>query len=196
MFHSLQHTSCDGITWPHMHLAVGTTSVVVFPVLSLWCQTQSAVGCAGRCLCRGMAEFRVTFSQGASVYPGGKWSQRLGLEQGSGPRCGGKSAVVTPSQAHTSSQHAHEQNLSSCWNETVTQSEVWTQFDSEVTFSAMGTAQVSPARAKGGQGTHMAFAVWGGGLWDLQGWAGLMFPLFHLASVLGKKHRLGTRNAG
>lgn len=109
-----------------------------------------------------MAEFRVTFSQGASVYPGGKWSQRLGLEQGSRPRCGGKSAVVTPSQAHTSSQHAHEQNLSSCWNETVTQSEVWTQFDSEVTFSAMGTAQVSPARANGGQATHTAFAVWGG----------------------------------
>lgn len=57
--------------------------------------------------------------------------------------------MVTPSQAHTSSQHAHEQNdvpLSSCWDEMVTQSRVWTQFDSEVTFSAMGMAQVSPAR--------------------------------------------------
>lgn len=76
----------------------------------------------------------------------------------------------------------------------VTERQVWTRFDFEVTVSVLRTRRcLQPGKWRTGNTLGFCSVR---GLWDPQGRAGLMFHRSHLASVLGKQHRLGIRNAG
>lgn len=101
----------------------------VVPECPRQCWTWSSLGCTGQRLFMGTAALRVKCSQGVCAKAGGKAQQRLGLGEGSKPRCPWRNLwwvlparLIAPNNWHTSKTLS----LSHCWKQKVAQSQSWT----------------------------------------------------------------------